>query len=181
MTRSPSLWLSLIALLAMPRPALATHPSAQTGRAPALATAFQQPGEDIERSRSTEIGILETVLRFYNPPGSQSRWLDAERLPPVPDATAAPLDGGTIAELVQHLGAGRFCPSDKRDACRSTDGGALRVSLVYRRDDTHARIAVRFESHWFAAPSVATTQVFFLERRGSAWHIISRASVATRP
>jgi hypothetical protein len=171
-------WVPLVAVLAAtPPPALA----AQTAPASAPATPFQQPGERVEPSGTTELEVLATVLTFFNPPGGQARWLEAERLPATEGAAATRVDAGTIAALIARLGAGPYCAGDARNVCRSSDGGALRVSPVYRPDDAHARVAVRFTSHWFAAPAVTTTQVFTLERRGGVWRVVGRSGAADLP
>ena len=146
--------------------------------APQSASAYQQPGERIEGDRDTEAAILAVVLAFYKPAGRQSRWIDNERLPS--SASGVPADGldaQSVDALVTRLGEGRFCPGAERHRCRSDVGGRLRVSAVYRTDDSHARVAVLFENAWPGAPRVASTQVFHLVRevKSRGWRIAGRA------
>jgi hypothetical protein len=139
-------------------------PAAPGDRTPQPASAYQQPGERVEADRDTETSILASVLVFYTPAGHHSRWIDTERLPAAPGVPADALDARRVDALVTRLGAGRFCAAAERRRCRSDVGGRLRVSAVYRSDDSHARVAVLFEHAWPGAPRVSSTQVFHLVR-----------------
>jgi hypothetical protein len=119
--------------------------------------------------------IYETVLRFYRPPGNQSRWLDRRLLADAPGDTAADLLDREFAEgLVARLGS-HFCLLERPERCPRKNGAELQLSDIYVRRADEVRVVVACRLVFRHAGVMDNgNQVFILRRTSKGWRIVDR-------
>jgi hypothetical protein len=128
-------------------------------------------------SMEVQIAVYATVLRFYDPPRGQVRWIESRMVGDAEEAGV--LEPALVSAVLERLG------DDFRPWVEEADGsgGRLRVSALHAVAPDTFRVTVSYQHRtpYFEGPR--SGQSFLVGRADDRWRILARgaASLAETP